>query len=382
MDGTPHGPAFCTAFRSSRSSCDARHIPSSDYSSFVALLSLLALLLPAAPDCVPRVWNDLPWGSESQFNPASMLLNEAWDIGQLEGHDRHLQRMWGPESFRRLGGALSHPVESVRRQGLTEFVTTEIVPASLSKDRAQWVPNYQAHLLGGSFNNARLEDWYQAHGYEHPALLACATTYASAFLNEASERAEVPGDRSTDPLADLLVFDAASLFAFRIPGVREFFTQTVQMMNWPLQPSLTPDGRAENAGQYWAIRFPLPWTRTRGLYHFGLGNILGISQPLDDQGTFLSFAAGAHARRNVDIDPQRQSVELTPKAGFFLDRQGSLLASAFWNGQAADRFVLQVHPTPLTSWPVPWGFWLHGGGPSGWGIGLTSTIGLGLGWAG
>ncbi len=44
-----------------------------------------------------------------------------------------------------------------------------------------------------------------------------------------------------------------------------------------------------------------------------------------------------------------------------------------------DRFTFQLHPTPLTSWPVPWGFWLHAGGSHGWGAGITSSIGLGLG---
>ncbi|MEN9354588.1 MAG: hypothetical protein RL318_1913 [Fibrobacterota bacterium] len=325
-----------------------------------------------------RVWKEAEWGSESQFNPASMVLNEAWDIGQLEGHDRRLDRLWSGGNFRTLGATLSHPVQSVRRQGWTDFVTTEIVPTSLAKDRAQWIPNYQVHLLGGGFNNARLEDWYAAHGYERPALLACATTYASAILNEAAERYDQTSEHATDPIADLFLFDAASLVLFRLPGVRPFFTQTVQMMNWPLQPTLTLQGRAENAGQYWAIRTPLPWTQWRFLYHFGLGNIAGLSVPTQD-GHWLSFAAGAHARRNVTVDSTRQTVEITPKAGVFLDQGGSLLASAFWNGHSADRFTVQVHPNRLTSWPVPWGFWLHGGGSSGWGIGLTTTIGLGAG---
>jgi hypothetical protein len=31
-------------------------------------------------------------------------------------------------------------------------------------DHAQWVPNYQLHLIGGGMVNARLEEWYIALG--------------------------------------------------------------------------------------------------------------------------------------------------------------------------------------------------------------------------
>lgn len=343
------------------------------------LLHLIWALGAAADTAPPPVWQDVPWGSQGQFHPASFLLNEAGDIGQLEGHDRRLGHLFGPDGFERLGGTLSHPGESVRRQGTRRFLTSEVVPTSLDPNRAQWIPNWQVHLLGGGFNNAQLEDWYRAQGSAHPALLSCATTYAAALLNEAAERQEQPGNFSTDPLADLLLFDAASLALFRLPGVRTFFTTTVEMRNWPLQPSLTADGSLANAGQYWILRTPLPWTRAKLLYHFGLGNVAGLSIPLGQGGTSLSLAGGAHARRNVELAHQGQSVDLTPKAGLFLDRNGSLLASAFWSGQSADRFTFQLHPTPLTSWPVPWGFWLHAGGSHGWGAGLTSSIGLGLG---
>lgn len=347
----------------------------------LALLGLLALAasppaVPAADDAASP--SPASTGSALQFHPLSHLLNEAGDIGQLDGHDRQLGRLWAPDGWRRLGGTLSHPLAGIRRQGWDEFLGTELVPTSLDPSRAQWIPNWQVHLLGGGYNHILLEDWYRDHGSAHPTLLACATTYAGALLNEAAERQGQAGQRSTDPLADLLVFDAASLALFRLPGVRPFLTGTLEMRNWPLQPTLTPDGRLENAGQYWMLRSPLPLTRWKLLYHFGLGNIAGVSAPLP-HGRWLSLAAGAHASRSVNLEDQRQTCALSPKVGLFLDQGGSLLASAFWNGQSKDRLTLQVHPTPWTTWPVPWGFWVHGGGSSGWGAGVTTTLGIGLG---
>jgi hypothetical protein len=306
-----------------------------------------------------------------------MVLNEAWDIGQLR-NDHRLSSMWNSGNAHLLTTTLSHPGESIRREGWGEFLTTEVIPTSIDKDRAQWIPNYQAHLLGGGFNHIRLEAWYQANGYEHPALLACATTYTSAVLNETSELSGQTTQYATDPLADLLIFDAASLFFFRIDPVREFFTQTLEMRNWPLQPTLTPDGHVENAGQYWALRAPLvgDW---KGIYIFGLGNIAGVSRRMDAQGNSLSIAAGVHACRNSTIDSVRQSVILAPKVGVFWDRSGSLMASLAWNGQSTDPLVLQVYPTSWTSWPIPWGFWFHGLGGNPWAVGITTSIGIGVG---
>jgi len=309
-----------------------------------------------------------------------MILNEGWDIAQLEDRDRRLSRLDGATGFRRLGHTLAHPFESIERIGWDEFATTEIVPTSMEPERAQWIPNYQAHLLGGGLLNWKTEEWFRARGCGAPKGAAFAVSATSWFLNEAAELALDPNtDHETDPVADVYLFDLAGVLVFQSDAVRGFFTRRVEAMNWPLQPSVDfRTGRAWNAGQYYALKIPLPGTEAWKLfYHFGLGNIAGLSRRLGG-GVSLSAGAGAHARQTVPVEGTRRSVELSPKVGLFLDRGNSLLASAFYNGQSAQRVIVQAYPTRWTSWPVPWGAWVGGGGAAGYAAGVTGTWGIGV----
>lgn len=327
-----------------------------------------------------RLWKAQEWGTESQFNPLSLVLNEGWDIGQFNGHDRRVDRLMAPKNFEMLGGTLSHPYESIRRRGTRRFLKTEVVPSSLDKSEAMWLPNLQLHLLGGGFNSARIEDWYAAHGYSNPGLLAALTTMTAATLNEAAELEGTSSHFSTDPLADMLLFDPAGILLFRCDAVRSFFAHRVEMANWPLQPSLAwPDGRVENAGQSWIVKVKTPWEKWKLFYHYGLGEVFGLTRRVGEGGLEVTAAGGLGAIRNEPTADGGTTVAIAPKLGLFLDRKNSLLATVQYHHEGADRVVLELHPSPLTSWPVPWGMWLHGGGSSGLGVGLTTRIGLGLG---
>ncbi len=320
------------------------------------------------------------WGSDRQFNPASLILNEGWDISQLEDRDRRLRVLHGAAGFRRLGHTLGHPLESIEHVGWGEFAATELVPTSLDPDRAQWIPNYQVHLLGGGLLNWKMEEWFRTRGCESPKVAAFAVSATSWMLNEAAELApESNTDHETDPVADIYVFDLAGVLLFQSEAVRGFFTSRVEAMNWPLQPSIDlRTGKAWNAGQYHALKFPLPGTDAWKLfYHFGLGNIAGLTRRFGATHA-VSAAAGVHARQTVPVEGTRRSVDLAPKLGLFLDRGNSLLASVFYNGQSAQRLLFQVYPTRWTSWPLPWGAWVGGGGSAGYAAGVTTTWGIGV----
>lgn len=323
---------------------------------------------------------EVRWGSDLQFNPASMILNEGWDITQLEGRDNRLGTLNGARAFGLLGRTMSHPVASIRKQGVGDFASSELLPLSLRAEKAQWIPNYQLHLVGGGLLNWKAEEWYRERGYGSPRLMAFATSAASWILNETSEIATRESEFSTDPVADLMFFDLAGVLVFQSSAVRGFFRNRVEAMNWPLQPSLDPsDGRITNAGQYHALKIPLPRTDDwKIFYHMGLGNIAGLSRRIGS-GHSISIGAGAYARRIVRIDSTRNSAALSPKLGVFWDRDNSLWMSAFLNSQSVQRFLVQVYPTPMTSWPVPWGFWASCGEEGTLGFGLTASLGIGIG---
>lgn len=323
------------------------------------------------------------WGSDAQFNPVSMVLNEGWDITQLENRENRLAVLNGSAAFQRLGRTMSHPLSSIRREGPGSFFFSEIVPTSLRAEKAQWIPNYQLHLVGGGILNVKAEQWYRDNGYASPKLMALATSASAWVLNEASEISQSSSDYSTDPVADLLFFDLAGVLVFQSPAVRGIVFGRMEAMNWPLQPGLDPrDGRVLNAGQYYAFKLPLPSTRDwKFFYHMGLGNIAGLSRRIG-AGHSLSVGGGAHATRIVHIDSTRSSAALAPKIGVFWDHDNSLWASVFYNSQSVQRFSVQIYPTPWTSWPVPLGFWGTFGGSRGLSLGMSANLGIGLAWSG
>jgi len=331
----------------------------------------------------PEPTSEVPskWGTDAQFNPVSMVLNEGWDITQMENRENRIESLNGADAFARLGRTMSHPAASIRVEGTGKFFTTEIVPTSFQAEKAQWIPNYQLHLIGGGMVNVKLEQWYRDNGYAAPKLLAFATSASAWVLNETSEISTSASDYSTDPVADLLFFDLGGVLLFQSDAVRGFFSSQVEAMNWPLQPGIDPrDGRILNAGQYYALKIPLPYTRDWKLfYHMGLGNIAGLTRQVG-AGHSISVGAGAYARRIVHLDSTRNSASLSPKLGIFWDHDNSLWASMFYNSQSIQRFSIELYPTPWTSWPVPLGFWGTFGGAHGLGFGVTASLGIGVGW--
>lgn len=324
-------------------------------------------------------WCRRDHGSESQFHPLSALANEAFDIHQLEGRGNGLDSLVRMRDLRRLGDVLAHPLDAIDEAGWSDFVGTEIVPTSFRPSRAAWIPNWQLHLVGGGLTNARLEDWYRAHGCPSPFLPALFTSYTGHLLNETIEIRGMSDERPTDPVADIYFFDAAGIALFHVPAVRRFFTTTVEVAHWPLQPSLGLDrGTVENAGHYYAVKAPLPATDDWKLfYHFGLGNIAGLTRRVG-RSDALSLGVGAHARSIEAVDRTTNTVTMAPKVGLFWDRDNSLLASVFWNGQSVNRLSIQMYPGVLPG-PIPLGTWMafdDDGHPT---VGLVVAVGLGVG---
>lgn len=345
------------------------------------LVHLLSALLSTWPDTASgRFYSGLEYGSQSQFNPLSAIFNEAWDITQLEGFSHTVPKLDAPSAFDRLNGSIAHPLESIRREGVRRFWTTEIVPMSFSADRAQWIPNYELHLLGGGMRNAELEEWWAYHGCAHPALAAAATTLAAEYMNEVSEISNNPSHRVADPVADIYVFDIGGILLFQSDAVKDFCSRTVQVMNWPLQPTWQVGvPRVENAGQYWAVKIPLPLVdRWRFFYQVGTGNIGGLSRSLGG-GNDVSVAAGVYSKKLLEVDSAARTARIEPKLAIFWDRNNSLLASFSWNSQSVDRYMLNIYPGVLPTGPLKLGFWASTGGAHGTHAGIGGTLGLGAG---
>ena len=347
------------------------------------LLALAALGSTGCASAAPshRFYSALPYGSERQFNPASLLVNEGFDLLRMDDSDRRLAQQPFGVTARNIGNSVRNAPGIINDFGWSRWASHELLPLTLkSGGGGQWVPNYQFHLLGSGMVSARLTEWYAQRDVAHPAAWSFATMMGAHVLNEMTERA---APRSIDALTDLLIFDPAGFFLFRSERVQRFFSGPVQLTNWSMQPTFNlPQGTIENVGQEYVIRVRLPrTTRWRGLYMFGVSTLLGASRDIGD-GRAISVGVGADAVHTSVIDPRtdQRTVTLSPNAGLFYDRHGSLLASLLLRGGSDSYATVNLYPGALGLTRVPVGVWgavLRGGGVR---VGLSAPFGLGLGY--
>lgn len=325
----------------------------------------------------PRFYHARPYGSESQFNPLSQIINEGLSSYALVAADLRLSQQPLAQSLRNLGASLSHPGPTLDGYGWPRLVRNELLPLS-AQDGGQWVPNWQDHVLGSGMVSARMTEWFAYHGVPHPAVMSYLTMTASHVLNEVMER---PGPRSADAVLDLLLFDNLGFLLFRSERVQGWVSGPVQLTSWARQPTITTDGAIENTGTSFILRAPLPRTTAwRLFYAFANTHLLGASRSLGDG---LSISAGAGWGSNIilvtDAATDTRTVTLGPKAGVFLDRDDSLLASLLWDRNRGSIAVLNVYPGWLGLGALKPGFWVgipeRGARFRG---GITARLGIGI----
>lgn len=333
-----------------------------------------------APTDQNRFYKSRDYGTERQFNPATEILNEGYDLLRGNGVDRRVFDLPYSEEATNLRISLFNPGKTWRMYGGTRLSTHELFPLSLkSGGGGQWVPNYEFHLIGSGMVSARMAEWFEARGVSHPVLMSAVTMTAAHFLNEMTER---PVKFSEDAITDLLIFDPAGFLLFRLNAVQKFFSGPAQLTNWPLQPVLTfPQKTLENVGQEFVVRVRVPGSkRWKFMYIFGVASFAGASRDIGN-GRSISFGAGVNAEVKIlNVETDARTVELTPTAGIFYDREGSLLMSMVVRSGVENNASLNVYPGAVIGRRLPFGFWLstgQGGKPrlglvSSWGVGMAS----------
>lgn len=336
------------------------------------------------PDTPPRpyFYTDLPYGSESAFNPFSNFLNDAFDVFQLE--DKRLDRQTFGASTRIMFHTLAHPIETIRQYGPGETLRNELLPLTWNGNGGgAWTANYSGHLIGGGMVSRRLREWYAANGVPHPELAADVTHFISHFANEVNETKNLPYLRE-EGLIDLMVFDPLGVLAFHFDGVAALFSNShVQLSNWPGQATIAPQNfTMDNTGQtYVAKVYPRSDAHWAAFAYVGLSAQAGITYGRPDA---LALSVGVGGRTTslpYEVShPDKQFATVEPQAGVFIDRRNSLLASFLWNAGKSDRSVLlNVYPGAIAQLGYMPRFWMRveeGGTITG---GIGTQLGLGLG---
>ena len=351
------------------------------------LVALLSIATPAQAEEPKRYFYTHPtYGSQSLQSPVYALLNRGYDNLQLRPKS-HAMQVSATDTWNVLEN-LADPFSAIAGsgEGWKTFLTNEVFPLSYGKNSARWAPNYGLHLLGGGETYAWMREWFIAHEASELAatFFSAATMLAGALVNESIENKGVKG-YNTDAIADIYLFDLGGIVLFGFEAVRKFFSTTVILSDWSLQPAITyPHGDLHNVGNYYALKVPIPFHERLRLFAWGgVSTIGGLSYKLDREYS-ISLGGGVRGDRfdNIGgVTVLSNIVRFKPSAAIFFDRNESLLAS-LQVSNVIDYFIsANVYPNAFIHTDPGVGGWTAIGQDGKWLVGLsfTHTLGLGLG---
>jgi hypothetical protein len=310
----------------------------------------------------PLFYKRYPYGSQVNYSPFSVVTNGSYDILQVANRNNRIFFLPYAQGFRNVWQNISRPGNAIAQYGWSRFWRTEVFPTSLRFKNAQYWPNYQLHLIGGGITYVATAEWYHSHGFSCPQTLSAFTMAVYHFLNEAVENGSYAGP-TVDPIADLLIFDPLGILLFSISGVPEFFSETLHAAHWSFQPLIhLQDRTLRNNGQNFSFKFNLPWSeRWRIFYLTGMEGTLGLSYRHTDTDD-ITVGGGLSTRELVEVQDRTGVRTLTATlvwtAGFFYDRNSSLLASLILGGARGYAARLNVYPGLLDLLGLPCGWTL------------------------
>lgn len=295
---------------------------------------------------------EINYGSELSFDPITMFLNGSLDIlrnGSREsyGQDKNVFNLSYEVGIKNVWYNITDPLTSINRFGWNNFISTEILPIAPSKERAHYIPNYTHHVIGAGMLYVKTAEWFDYNKYDHPYLYSLLVATAYQYMNEAIENNNNWGT-NVDAIADLLIFNPLGYLLFSFDSVKGFFSKTIRLYDWSLQPVINPANfEIENAGQQFVAKFNLPFeTSWTGFVYWGIYGIAGLTIPINSQDNF-SFGAGTVVN-SLNENKLRGLRFLTPNTdgsiSFFYDRNHSLLASAIFTGPRYYNVRLNVYP--------------------------------------
>jgi hypothetical protein len=320
------------------------------------------------------------YGTESQFNPFSLVINGGLDELRIKDNRNIFTQPYGAE-IHTVFYTITHPEPVLRHYGYRNWLTHEVFPLSQKNGGGgQWTPNYELHLFAGGMTYYRTVEWYEQHGVAHPRLAAGLTVFTWHLLTEMTE-SDGRCCEDEDGLTDLYIFDTGSILLWNQAWVRQLFRGRIEFTDWPGQPTMMASGRLENTYMMSMLRVPLPRTDDiKAMTVMGAAFLLGPSVRINRQ-LWFSAAAGYDPADNPIIDPRTnaRTATLLLSGGVFLDRNGSLLASFVSRGGQKNGPTFNLYPGVIGSgWWSP-GLWVQSVSGGGLRFGVVSKLGVGFG---
>lgn len=360
-----------------------RRVALAAFVTFARLLSNHAVA-HAEPPSERYFYKGYDYGTQSLYSPIYAMVNRGFDTLQLRPNRTMLV---SSTDARNVIDNVTDPFPAIRYDGESgwgTFLETEIFPLSYGTNTARWVPNVTLHLLGGGQTYAWMREWFLAHEAPEPVatIFSIASLFTAALINESIENKGVVGF-NTDAIADLYVFDVGGVILFSFEGVRRFFSKTLVLSDWSLQPAITfPRGYLHNVGSYYSLKVPLPLVdRLRLFVYGGMATMGGLSYKLDDEYSISAAAGGRISSfENAGGGGRVENVvQVRPTGALFLDRNESLLAMVQVSDIVDYFFTANVYPNAFFQTEPGLGTWTAIGKDGRWLAGLSFTHAFGVG---
>ncbi len=328
-------------------------------------------------------------GSESQFNPATVLVNGGFDILRSWSYDANPFRRDYGAGLRNVTSNVSHPVRNLERIGVANAAAQEVFPfRALDVRHGHFVPNWFMHTLGEGRLYRKLGEWYADAGFAYPKLLGGVTVVAMQVLNEVVENGSYRGPNQ-DPIADILIFNTLGLLLFSSDAVNDFFRHDLRICYWPGQASMNIlTGDLVNTGENYLFRVPLgPWPDFEAVMYMGAQGLFGLSYHVGDGYAITGTLGYRLLELNAEMSADGTVRTMMPggpddwEVGVFVDRDDSLLLSIIVGTQHPS-LNLNLYPGLVQPLGVALGLFVHGSATQGWVGGLTlasSPVGLAVG---
>jgi hypothetical protein len=318
------------------------------------------------------------YGSEALFNPISTIVNGGCDTYQQLNRPSTFDAIPWKNGATSVWRSITSPLPVISDFGWNRFLGQEIFPASLDRDRTQWVPNYMLHVVGGGMVSRKIAEWYDSNGYPLPNVLGAITVMASEFFNETVENGNniYPNE---DCIPDILVFQPLGILLFSFDNISEFFSSELNLNDWsqPAAISFAPLA-FRNAGQNFVMKYALTQSKSTSLFfHFGNFAIFGLSFKRNTEDA-ISIGAGMASTGVKSLPVQNgvpsNTIESGPMAGIYYDRNNSLLMSMVYSASRNCRFRLNVYPGVISSSYFSPGFFITMADPRIFIAGVTMKI--------
>ena len=323
-------------------------------------------------------YQGLNYGSEAMLHPIRLIINGGYGILQIDHRTNRITDIDYQTGWRNVWKNISNPFQAIDANGWEDFIYREIVPVSINGYQSHYWPNYTQHLIGGGMSYRLYAEWFRYHHYHRPKILSGLTIAVYHLLNEVVENNDYIG-WTTDPVADLLVFDPLGILLFSSDRVARFFGQTLNMADWSYQPSINlTTGELENHGQNFALKWNIPRSKRWQLfYHYGTHGELGLTRRMTEHEN-ISVAFGLKANELINLTDSVKGVNLAYAGGIFYDRNNSLMASVLFARTKDYRVRLNVYPGLFRIGPLTPGFFLADRRDNGLVFGITYIYQPGL----